>query len=97
MCHIIIKAVMSNGYVGLSMEQVTALGASLKHHHWQGLACLIADHRTDWPVEDILAKLLLCAGLQSYPDLARTALSVAMNPAYKTPAAILFAASGILG
>ena len=79
------------------MQHTTAPGGPLMHHHWQGLACLIADHRADWPVDEILSKLILCAGLQSYPDLARTALSVAMNPACKTPAAILFAASGILG
>ena len=75
------------------MQHTTAPGGPLKHHHWQALACLIADHRADWAVDDILAKLTLCADLQPFPDLARTALTVAMDPAYRTPAAIHFAAA----
>ena len=75
------------------MQHTTAPGGPLKHHHWQGLACLIADHRSDWNVTDIMGNLALAADLQSYPDLARTALMVAMDPAHKTPAAIHFAAA----
>lgn len=81
---------------GPKMHDAKAPGGPLKHHHWQALACLIADHRADWAVEDILDKLALCQELQSYPDLARTALTVALDPAHKTPAAIHFAAAGLL-
>jgi hypothetical protein len=69
---------------------------TLKRHHWQALACLIQDHRPDWAVEDILTKLMLCKSLLPYPDLARTALIVAMDPASGTPAAIYFAALGVI-
>jgi hypothetical protein len=68
---------------------------TLEHHHWQGLAGLVAAHRPDWHVADILAKLKMCDDLQTYPDLARTALTVAMDPASKSPASIHFAAAGI--
>lgn len=74
----------------------TEANPTLERHHWQALACLIQDHRPDWAVEDILTKLMLCKGLLPYPDLARTALTVAMNPASGTPAAIYFATLGVI-
>ncbi len=71
------------------------LGGTLDHHHWQGLAGLVSDVRPDWQVGEIMAKLLMCRDLQGYPDLARTALTVAMDPASKSPASIHFAAAGL--
>jgi hypothetical protein len=79
----------------ISMPQRPSIRTGVQYHHWQGLACLIQDHRPDWAVEDILAKLLLCEDLQTYPDLAGTALLVAMNPDSATPAAIHFAAASM--
>ncbi|WP_306916840.1 hypothetical protein [Arthrobacter sp. V4I6] len=43
-----------------------------------------------------MTKLTMCKDLQTYPDLARTALLVAMDPASKSPAAIHFAAAGMI-
>lgn len=77
------------------MNTTRPLGGTLERHHWQGLAGLVADHRPDWRVSDILDKLLMCEDLQPYPDLARTALYVAMDPAAKSPASIHFAAAGM--
>lgn len=77
------------------MKNTRPQGGPLDHHHWQALACLIQDHRPGWAVEDILTKLLLCKDLLAYPDLARTALIVAMDPASGTPAAIYFMAAGM--
>lgn len=75
------------------MSTTRPLGGTLKHHHWQALACLVADHRPEWEVHVILDKLRMCEDLQTYPDLARTALCVAMDPAAKSPASIHFAAA----
>lgn len=77
------------------MSNTRPLGGTLEHHHWQGLAGLVADHRPDWQVSDILDKLLMCQDLQGYPELARTALTVAMDPASKSPASIHFSAAGM--
>lgn len=77
------------------MSNIWPLGGTLKEHHWQALACLVADHRPEWEVHVILDKLLMCRDLQTYPDLARTALTAALDPASKSPASIHFAAAGL--
>lgn len=77
------------------MNITQPLGGTLERHHWQGLAGLVADVRPEWRVGEIMDKLLMCRDLQGYPDLARTALTAAMDPACKSPASIHFAAAGM--
>ena len=74
----------------------TEANPTLERHHWQALACLIQDHRPDWPVAVVIEKLWMVRDSQPFPDLARIALTVAMNPKYKTPATIHFAAVGMI-
>lgn len=78
------------------MNTIWLLGGALHHHHFQSLAGLVADLRPGWAVHDILDKLSMCADLQTFPDLARTALTVAMDPASKSPATIHFTAAGLI-
>lgn len=73
----------------------TEANPTLERHHWQGLAGLVASHRPEWPVSEVMEKLWMCRNLESFPDLARTALAVAMDRKYTTPASIHFAAAGL--
>lgn len=73
----------------------TAANPTLKRHHWQELACMVASHRPEWPVSEIIEELWSSRNHQPFPELAQTALSVALDPKYNTPASIHFAASGI--
>jgi hypothetical protein len=74
----------------------TDANPTLQRHHWQELACMVASHRPDWPVSEVIEKLWMCRNLQSFPELAQMALTVALDAKYKTPATIHFAAAGVI-
>ncbi|MFW0773554.1 hypothetical protein ACLRGI_10335 [Paenarthrobacter nitroguajacolicus] len=74
----------------------TEAHAELQRHHWQALANLVCGHRPDWPISDVIENLWDSRNKQSFPDLARTALMAAMNPANSAPVSIYFAAAGVM-
>ncbi len=80
----------------MSAAYATPTAPALQRHHWQGLACLVSDHRPEWPVADIIESLWLARHSQTFPQLASTALTVAMDPKYKTPGTIHLAATGVI-
>jgi hypothetical protein len=89
------QVAVKHGKQGRIMHNSRTPQGTLEHHHWQGLAGLVVDVRPEWKVGDVMDKLLMCQDLQGYPDLARTALTVALDPASKSPASIHFAAAGL--
>ena len=80
----------------LSSRFGTQTSPELQRHHWQALASLVCGHRPDWPISEVVENLWDSRNKQSFPDLARTALAAAMNPANSAPVAIYFAAAGII-
>jgi len=78
-----------------TLTYATEANPELQRHHWQGLAGLVCDHRPEWPVSEVIESLWLCRNKQTFPQLAQTALAIAMDPKYKTPAAIHMSAMGM--
>jgi len=74
----------------------TEANPGLQRHHWQALAGLVVDQRPEWPVAEVIEKLWMVRDCQTFPELARTALAVAMDRRHKTPASIHFAATGVI-
>jgi hypothetical protein len=74
----------------------TEANPTLQRHHWQELACMVSSHRPEWPVSEVIEKLWLSRNLQPFPELARIALTVAMDPRHTSPAGIHFVAAGVI-
>jgi hypothetical protein len=74
----------------------TAANPELQRHHWQNLAGMVASFRPDWAIDRILDNLWGSRNKQTFPELAHIALTVAMNPKYKTPGAIGLAAAAVI-
>jgi hypothetical protein len=74
----------------------TEANPTLARHHWQLLATLVLSHRPEWDMDVVIEKLWLCRDMQPFPELARIALAVALDPQHTSPAGIHFVAAGVI-
>jgi hypothetical protein len=74
----------------------TEANPTLQRHHWQHLASMVYSLRPEWAVSEIIEKLWLCRNMQTFPELARIALAVALDPRHTSPAGIHFVAAGVI-
>lgn len=80
----------------MSTVFATEANPTLARHHWQLLAALVVSHRPEWPMGAVLDKLWLSRNHQPFPELARIALTVALDPKHTSPAGIHFVAAGVI-
>lgn len=79
-----------------SNPYATEANPNLQRHHWQALASEVNDFRPEWPISEIINTLWRCRGRASFPELTKTALTVAMSPKCKTPGALDLVLSGLI-
>lgn len=79
----------------MSTATLTRETPKIQRHQWQALGCMVSSFRPDWDLEDIMQSLWDARDKQTFPELAQTALAVAMDPSWIAPCAIYFVAAGV--